>query len=148
MPTNRRTVLNHLPLLLPPPTPYQRAGRNGRRTYTPTAQAAWTRAAILILRHHPGRPPTPHEGPVTLYVVAVHPRPKRLPPGPRMPIPSARMDLDNVVKLVADTITYAGGWWVDDSHVQAIVAGAWYAATGELACTEVAIQPEPAALPW
>lgn len=127
--------------ILPPPLAWARAGRLGRRSYTPAKQAAWQAAAMRPLLH--AAPPAPLTGPLRLCVVAVHPRPKALRAGPRALIPASRMDLDNCVKLVMDTITHCGRWWVDDRHVAVLVAGAWYAATGETPHTQVRLDIPP-----
>lgn len=119
-PTNQRK--------LPAPAPYTRAHRHGRQTYTSPTEALRRRAYTAALL-----PPPPHRltGPVAVVLHIVHPRPKALRHGPRVRIPSARMDADNVAKLVLDVVTRSGLWWRDDSEVAALHVEAWYAASDE-----------------
>jgi Holliday junction resolvase RusA-like endonuclease len=131
------------PVRLPAPKPYERAARNGRRTYTSTEERAWRYAAGLALAAM--RPSRPLEGPIVARVIAVYPRPARRPlrvgaeewaTGRRVLVPSARSDLDNITKLVNDTVTEVGGWWADDREVAVGLQLAYYAAVGEAALVE------------
>jgi crossover junction endodeoxyribonuclease RusA len=112
-----------------------RLGRNGH-VYTPRTTSAWESAlAWQATSAMGGRRPT--DAPVSLIVIAVHPRPKSRPErvpgevwrsGSRCPAVT-RKDLDNVVKAAADGLN--GVAWVDDRQVAHLEAFSLYAAAGE-----------------
>lgn len=80
------------------------------------------------------------DGPVALEVTAVFARPKRLltrkAPQGRIPHTS-RPDLDNQVKLIADSLK---SFWHDDAQIAEVVARKVYGAIGEQAHTEVTVR--------
>ena len=119
------------------PVPWARAGRSGRRTYTPKRYAAYKR---LVVAHAsieeraqgwqvPGRLVAIE---VTLTIVRARPRrlSRRSDPDGRIWAP-ARPDLDNYLKAVLDGLQLAGVI-ADDSQVVRTVAEKFYAARGEI----------------
>ena len=126
---------------LPPPLPWSRAGQSGRRKYTPPAQASWQSTALQTLLSSPNRPSSPLSGPLAVTIHAIFPRPKSLRSPGRSLVPSGRCDLDNVAKLVLDTVTRSRVWWVDDRHVASLTITRWYAALDETPHTWFEVSP-------
>jgi crossover junction endodeoxyribonuclease RusA len=70
-------------------------------------------------------------GPLSLVIVAVFRRPKRIPKRtPGRLWHDKRPDLDNVLKAVLDAGTNAG-LWLDDAQVVELLVRSVYAAAGE-----------------
>lgn len=108
------------------------AARLGRaRAFTPPKTRGWEAMAAMLMRAQWRRAPL--EGPVTLDVTAVFPRPQRLlrasSPGGRVPH-TAKPDRDNIEKLIADSLEKAGVL-KNDSQVWSGETRKLYAAKGE-----------------
>lgn len=83
----------------------------------------WRQAIVDASREQmEGRRPI--DGPVELRVVFYMPRPKSAPK--RVTEPSAKPDLDKLVRAVGDALT-AAGVWADDSRVVFVAARKVYA---------------------
>lgn len=82
----------------------------------------------------------PLDGPLSLSVVFVLPRPARLTrkrgDNPRVPH-DRRPDADNLLKALKDSL--GGVVWRDDAQVHACVVFKWYAACGEAPHVEVEV---------
>jgi crossover junction endodeoxyribonuclease RusA len=122
-------------IVLGAPVACSRPRVTGRRSYYPAAYDGWRRAAAVLLRaQHEGRDPI--QGPVTVEVVAIHPRPRRCPAGlrawwgPGRVVKATRPDIDNIVKAALDALD-AAGVLADDGQVVRLVAQDWYAAEDE-----------------
>jgi len=98
------------------------------QTYTPKETVDFERSVAQLLADH--RPPSLLEGPVTMLVTFVLPRPKRLY---RKKDPSQMVkcfkkpDLDNLAKSLNDAIDRNGGYWHDDAQVQGMSMKKLYA---------------------
>ena len=128
------------------PVPFARPRFGGGRVYQAPDYARWRTGAALVLRA--ARLPPIVAGPVSVSIVAVHPRPATRPSwcsrevwttGGRCSAVT-RMDLDNVAKAVLDAATDAG-LWTDDRQVACIFAASVYAAVGESPHVEVEVTP-------
>lgn len=97
--------------------------RGGKvNVYTPAKTDQAERDFIALAAEH--APPVPLEGPLELTLVFVLPIPaswskrKRASAGWHCSKP----DLDNIVKLVSDSMNRSGAWWGDDSQIAYIRA--------------------------
>ena len=110
------------------------------RAYTPKGTAEWERSAAMLARAAWGRAPL--DGLVTVEIVAVFSRPKRLL---RKKDPTERIacgvkpDIDNVVKCALDALVMAGVMR-DDKQVFRVVAEKLYAGKSEGPCVEIRIE--------
>jgi Holliday junction resolvase RusA-like endonuclease len=118
---------------------------NGIRTYTPARTERYEDRVALVAA--PVLPSIPHDAPVTIQIVAVFKRPKRLErrKDPDHQLPHlARPDVDNVTKAVLDGLKAH----LRDEQVSSIHARKAYAERGGQPRTEVRItQHAPEAAP-
>ena len=119
------------------------------KAYTPPKtrqweQAAATRCALLW------RPGDPLQCPVSVQVLALHPRPRARPQqvtpeqwqaGQRIHRPCTP-DLDNVIKACCDALQLAGVL-EDDRQVVHLQAWSAWCAAGEKSCVEITISTTP-----
>lgn len=118
---------------------FARAGAHVR-TYKADAHAlAESRLVLQFRTDWAGREP-PLEGPSSVTISAVLPRPKRLKCETREPAP-VKPDVDNVAKLVLDALVKAGVL-ADDRHVVDLYVSKVYAAPGEQAHVQVWVTQE------
>jgi Holliday junction resolvase RusA-like endonuclease len=112
---------------------------NGKFVYSDKRQVNWENMFALYSAEH--RPDKPLEGPLSLSILFVLNRPKRLQrkkdhdgllPCDKKP------DLDNCIKSVQDSLNDQG-WWHDDAQVARIVTGKAYSEKGMPARIEVQI---------
>ena len=107
--------------------------------YTDKKQVNWEQTFAMYSLEH--RPDKPLEGPLSLSVLFVMKRPKRLQ---RNKDPDGyiacdkKPDLDNMIKSVQDSLN-GQGWWHDDAQIARIVAGKAYSEKGMPARIEVQI---------
>ena len=86
--------------------------------YTPTTAEGWKWAIVIAAREY--QPPEQFIGPVRVDIDFYFKRPQRLC---RKKDPRGRIrhiitpDRDNLDKVVLDTITNVGGFWIDDCQV-------------------------------
>jgi Holliday junction resolvase RusA-like endonuclease len=85
------------------------------------AHAVWRADVRAALLDDHGQPRTRLDGPVTVALHFVLPRPASASPRRPTPPATARPDLDKLVRAVLDAITSAG-IWADDAGVTAIFA--------------------------
>lgn len=92
-------------------------GRAKARVYDPGTAEAWKSAVVVAGAS--ARPKQPIEGPVSVVMYFMMPRPKRLyrkkDPAWGIPCPS-KPDWDNLAKGTLDAMT-ADGWWRDDAQI-------------------------------
>lgn len=88
-----------------------RPGRNGG-FYSPHKRGVWYQSVVWYARA--SRPSEPLDGPLSLDVEFIFPRPKDLKKS--QVLKWTKPDLDNASKAVWDALTEAG-WWVDDARV-------------------------------
>jgi len=103
----------------PRATPRTKAFRKGRHAgvYTPDTADDWK--MLVAMAAKPLLPETPLEGPLSVAITFIFPRPKRLcrkkdPTGP-IPMPS-KPDRDNCEKAILDMLSNIG-MWKDDAQV-------------------------------
>ena len=112
---------------------------SGKFVYTDKKQVSWEQVFSLHADEH--RPPKPLEGPLSLTVLFIMKRPKRLL---RKKDPDCKIacdkkpDLDNMIKSVQDSLN-GQGWWHDDAQIARIVSGKCYSERGMPARIEVQI---------
>lgn len=92
------------------------------RVFTPGTAEAWKSAVAVAMEPH--RPASPFEGPVSVDLLFLLPRPKARsrkhdPAG--LLWCTTRPDVDNLAKAVLDCLTLQG-WWRDDSQVVSLRA--------------------------
>lgn len=131
----------------PKPQPRPRAfarkigGKHVARVFEAGTAEAWKSDVVRDARPH--RPEAPLEGPVSVAIDFLMPRPKRLmrkkDPDGRIPAP-AKPDRDNLEKAVLDALT-TDGWWRDDAQVVAGEVRKLYHAKDEAPGAELVIQP-------
>lgn len=109
------------------PTPWARAGRNGKRSFTPHKQRAYMKAIVLACKASmKGMPPL--AGPIKFQVVAQYYAPRST--SAKSKWRTGRPDVDNLAKLVADalnTIAFEDDAQIVSSHIWKI-----YGETAEL----------------
>ena len=114
---------------------------SGKFVYSDKKQVNWEQMFALYANEH--RPESPIEGPISLSVLFVLNRPKRLL---RKKDPDCKIacdkkpDLDNMIKSVQDSLN-GQGWWHDDAQIARIVSGKCYSERGMPARIEVQISP-------
>ena len=112
---------------------------SGKFVYTDKKQVSWEQVFSLHADEH--RPPKPLEGAISLSVLFVMKRPKRLlrkkDLDHKLPC-DKKPDLDNMIKSVQDSLN-GQGWWHDDAQIARIVAGKAYSEKGMPARIEVQI---------
>lgn len=103
--------------------------------YMPKEYTDWKDRAVECVRGVNDIPSEPFDGPVTVDLRVLAPRPKTT----KLTHPSP--DVDNYAKAVLDAITQSERWWADDKQVVRLdVSKAW--ADAEAAPgTEVTITP-------
>lgn len=116
---------------------------NGRaRMYTPDASVRPFKEAIRILYAEAFQGP-PAEGPVTVKILAVFPRPKNMiwktKPMPRVPH-AVRPDFDNVAKSVLDALHKQA--WRDDAQVAHAIVKKVIASGSEQPHTVIVIEAD------
>jgi Holliday junction resolvase RusA-like endonuclease len=98
------------------------------QTYTPKETVEFERSVAQLLADH--RPPSILEGPVTMMVTFVLPRPKRLcrkkDSANLLPC-SKKPDIDNLAKSLLDSVNRNGGYWRDDAQLQGLSMKKLYA---------------------
>ena len=112
---------------------------SGKFVYTDKKQVIWEQVFSLHADQH--KPPKPLEGAITLSVLFIMKRPKRLlrKKDPDYKIAcDKKPDLDNMIKSVQDSLN-GQGWWHDDAQIARIVAGKAYSERGMPARIEVQI---------
>lgn len=131
----------HFVVPLPPHGKERPRFANGH-TYTPKRTADWEEACAFCAR----AAKLPRlVGPLAVQVAAVMRRPKSLRCEGRSAAP-VRPDIDNVVKIVLDALTYKRGsdaGWFDDAQVTELRAWKHYATRNEAPRVEVWITGEP-----
>jgi Holliday junction resolvase RusA-like endonuclease len=120
------------------PKPLQTSGKrlvvvNGKpRFFKSSAATAYQREiALQSARHLPAQP---HEGPLSLRLSFVLPRPQRVKGG--CLLADKRPDLDNLIKGTQDALA---GFWRDDAQIVCLIAGKKYAPEGHFPCIGVTI---------
>ena len=109
--------------------------------YPDKNQVNWEQMFALYANEH--RPESPIEGPISLSILFVLNRPKRLQ---RKKDPDCKIacdkkpDLDNMIKSVQDSLN-GQGWWHEDAQIARIGAGKCYSERGMPARIEVQISP-------
>lgn len=104
----------------PKAQPRTRAFSRGGITsvYDPGTANGWK--ALIAMAAKPHRPETPIDNPISLHVMFLMPRPKRLQTKKYINKPliwhTSKPDLDNLIKAVMDSLTQIG-FWTDDSRV-------------------------------
>jgi Holliday junction resolvase RusA-like endonuclease len=108
--------------------------------FTPPATVHWEAIAVMLMQSAWSHPPT--ELPVSLDVVAVMQRPKRLlraqDPEGRIPA-SCKPDWDNIGKIASDALEKAGVVRNDSQVVDGRVRR-FYAARDEAPCVEMVVE--------
>ena len=102
--------------------PRMRVVNGHAQAYTPKNTRVFEKTASEIIAKH--SPPELLVGPVSLGVIFVLPRPKRLyrKKDSTYTVKCAkRPDLDNLTKSLLDSIQNSGQMWSDDSQVQHLV---------------------------
>lgn len=134
---------------VPVPQPRQRtrafidgAGNAMTQNYTPAKHPANVfKAAVAVAYWAESRRVAPVDGPVSLSLVFILPRPKSMTkkrgPNPRVPDARKTADIDNLSKCVMDALN--GVAWLDDCQVQRICASKWIASADESPRAEVTI---------
>jgi Holliday junction resolvase RusA-like endonuclease len=104
---------------IPKAQPRAKAVRRGAHAgvYDPGTADSWK--ARLCIAARPHRPVTPLEGPISVSIDFLMPRPKSLSrkKDPAGEVPhTSKPDRDNLEKAALDALTQ-DGWWRDDSQV-------------------------------
>lgn len=114
-----RIRVDGIPKGQPRPQAFARkiGGKVVARVFTPGTAEAWKSAVAVAMEPH--RPAAPFEGPVSVDLLFLLPRPKARsrkndPAGPLWC--ATRPDVDNLSKAVLDCLTLQG-WWRDDAQV-------------------------------
>jgi len=110
-----RFAVRGLPKAQPRPKAFKRGAHAG--VYDPGTAGEWKALVADAARAH--RPDVPLEGPLSLSIDFLLPRPKGLmrKKDPHHEIPhTSKPDRDNLEKAVLDALTQ-DGWWRDDAQV-------------------------------
>lgn len=103
------------------PVAFARAGRNGKRSYTPEPQASYMAAVGWRARSaHQGEPLL---GPLRMTILATFETDRK-----RLEWKASKPDLDNIIKLAADSLN--GVLFKDDAQIVEIVARKKYGPEG------------------
>lgn len=128
-----RLVAEFTPRGKPKGQPRGRATIRGRHAgiYDPGTADGWK--SIVAFAGEPHRPSQPIEGPVSVAIDLLMPRPSRLM-GKRHPDGevwcTTKPDIDNAEKAILDALTNAG-WWRDDAQVVELSSSkAYHSKTG------------------
>jgi Holliday junction resolvase RusA-like endonuclease len=127
---------------LPKAQPRARATKRGAHAgvYDPGTANAWKAIVVFAAREH--RPPSPLDGPLSVSIDFLMPRPKsrmrKCDPSGEI-LSSAKPDRDNLEKAVLDALTQ-DGWWRDDAQVCAGEVRKLYHAKGATPGARIAIR--------
>lgn len=140
--------MNQITITIPgEPIAWARAGRSGRRSYTPKKNKAYETAiakqTISVMQDR-----EPFLGPVDVRVTAYFAIPASWPRWKQKAAHDGSLrhtgvpDLDNIEKAALDGLNRSGKIWIDDSYVCAISAAKEYSLEPRL---EIIVFPAPGA---
>jgi len=95
------------------------------RAYTPVKSRVYMDDAIQQVTQQWRNRAQLADQPLRVHLLFVHKRPKRITATHRTP-KTTKPDIDNLIKMVLDTLTKSG-IWLDDNIVTEIGASDWYA---------------------